>query len=66
MIVVALGTLYGMGVGITMIGGIIYVMVLGSLHVKIPLWKTVTAAAFWPVTWAYVGYQLWKVYQYGA
>ena len=66
MIVLALGTLYGIGVGIAIIGGIVYVMVLGGLHVHVPLWKMLGAALLWPATWSYIGYQMWKVYQNGA
>lgn len=61
---VALGILYGIGIGFTIFGSTIYLLILKKLDYNINWVIIILAIFFWPVTWGNVFYKLWERIEY--
>ena len=60
MLLISIGIVYGIGLGLTLVGGLLYVIILGGLHTAFPLWKFLLGIVFWPATWGFTFYKLYK------
>lgn len=58
-----LGTIYGLGFGLTVVGGVIYLMVMNGLKCYPSKLKMILGVVFWPITWAAVGYRLYRIFR---
>jgi len=58
MITLLLGTIYGIGFGLTLVGGALYLIVLNGLHHTPNFFKLILGVIVWPITWAILGYKL--------
>lgn len=61
MITLLLGTIYGVGFGLSIVGGTLYLMVLNGLHSKPNPIKFLSGIILWPIAWVTLGYKLYKM-----
>ena len=63
MITLLLGYIYGVGFGLTVVGGIIYLMVMKGLKYHPSKPKILLGLLLWPIAWCTLGYKLMKIFR---
>lgn len=59
-----ISTIYGIGFGICLIGGTVWLMILAGLNTpNLPLLRILLAIIGWPITFAYLGYKGYQMYR---
>lgn len=65
MLTMLLGYIYGVGFGLSIVGGALYFMVLNGLRCQPSLPKFILGVIFWPIGWVAVAIKLYKLYKEG-
>jgi hypothetical protein len=63
MISLLLGYTYGVGFGLTVVGGVVYFMVMNGLKCRPSKLKMLLGLVGWPITWVVVSYRLYKIFR---
>jgi hypothetical protein len=63
MITLLLGYIYGVGFGLTIVGGVVYLLVMNGLKCHPSKIKMLLGLVGWPITWGVVSCKLYRVFR---